>query len=69
MPEMALAADAEFSDEADAPEEPCLLGVVGGEARPSENESWLRARLLTFPNSYTLYPNYPVITDNVRRSA
>ena len=37
-PETATAADAEFKEVAEAPEEPCLLGVVG-EAMPSENES------------------------------
>ena len=31
-------ADAEFKEVAEAPDEPCLLGVVG-EAMPSENES------------------------------
>ena len=38
---MAAAADAEFTEVAEAPDEPCLLGVVG-EARPSEKESWWR---------------------------
>ena len=39
-------AAAEFTEVAEAPDEPCLLGVLG-EASPSENESWWR--LLTFP--------------------
>ena len=38
-PELATVTEAEFMEVAEAPDEPCLLGVVG-EAMPSENESW-----------------------------
>ena len=37
-PELATVTEAEFMEVAEAPDEPCLLGVVG-EAMPSENES------------------------------
>ena len=53
-PETATAAVAEFTEVAEAPDEPCLLGVVG-EARPSENESWGRLLLLTLPTSQPRY--------------
>ena len=37
-PELATVTEAEFMEVAEAPDEPCLLGVVG-EGMPSENES------------------------------
>ena len=58
----AAAAPPEFSEFAEAPDDdPCLLGVVG-DARPSENESWMVDSFNSNPRiiEYT-YMTYKVI--------